>query len=92
MELQCWNPFTTIDSLKIPFCTIWTLHSPKQKFGVILQKHVFSALCLDHHGNEDVLPFPKEAEGLFICFVAFAGIRKKAFEAISPGSENFLKQ
>lgn len=45
MELQCWNPFTTIDGLKIPFCTLWTLHSPKQKFGVILQKHVF-LLCV----------------------------------------------
>lgn len=67
--------------------------TPQNKnLGWFYKNIFFSALCLDHPGNEDVLLFPKEAERLFFCFVAFAGIRKKAFEAISPGLENFLKQ
>lgn len=65
---------------------------PQTKIWGDSTKTCFSALCLDHPGNEDVPLFPKEAEGLFICFVVFAGIRKNAFEAILLDWENSLKQ
>lgn len=44
----------------------------------------------NHPAYGDVVLLPEEIKEIFICSVVLAKIRKKSFEAISPGLGNFI--